>query len=105
MWWLIMKIESLIISTLLLGIAGFIGYKWDQKIKLEEYFIEQFALDWLKQVTRGEKNAHGEIFEKAEQEMKKMGYNPLEIQEIMIKGFDRGNSIIAAQSQSPTQQS
>lgn len=94
-----MKMKTLIISSLLLSLTGFIGFKWDQKIKLEEYFVEQFALDWLTQVTRGEKNAHGEIFEKAEQEMKKLGYNPYEIQKIMIKGFDRGNSIIAAQTQ------
>lgn len=88
----------ILIAVALIG--GYAGHAWEKSRKLDDYFIEQFALDWLTQVTRNEKGHHGEIFEKAEAQMKEQGYNPSEIKEIMVKGFDRGNAILAQQQKS-----
>lgn len=86
-----MKLIKVIISILIMTTFGFIAYKWDKKRKLDTYFIEQFALDRQTQISRNEAG-HGELFEKALQQMEKEHYNPQEIYDIMVKGFDKASS-------------
>lgn len=69
----------------------YVGYSWDKSTKLDDYFAEQFSLDWELQVLKGDPGHEGPIFKQAYEEMKELGYNPYEIQQIIFKGFDRGN--------------
>lgn len=78
----------------LFSVLSFGAYKWEQSRQLESYFIQQFALDWKVQVDRNQQDHHGDIFEKAYLEMKELGYNPYEIEQIIIKGFDAGQKLV-----------
>lgn len=77
------------------SLLSFGAYKWEQSRQLESYFIQQFALDWKIQVDRNQQDHHGDIFEKAYLEMKELGYNPYQIEQIIIKGFDQGQKLVA----------
>jgi hypothetical protein len=88
-------------ALIVLGIAliGLVGYQFQKKEKLDNYFIEQFTMDYLIQSSRNEKNCHGEIFEKAVKDMERKGYSQDQIYKSMVKGFDKANTILQQQSQ------
>jgi len=93
-----MKKKTFLFILMGFALLGTGFYKWDQARKLDNYFINQFALDYQTQVNHKERG-HGEIFEKALEEMKQQGYNPYQIQEIMVQGFDKANQKLLAQAQ------
>lgn len=86
------------ILCLTIAIVGILGFKWQKKEKLDNYFVEQFTIDYLIQSSRNEKNCHGEIFEKALKDMESKGYTQDEIYTIMVKGFDKASLILAQQN-------
>ena len=88
-----MKIVKILLVFVLAISAAFSAYKWDKKRKLDNYFIEQFALDRQTQLLKND-SGHGEIFEKALKQIQEENYNPQEIYDIMVKGFDKGNTLI-----------
>jgi hypothetical protein len=55
---------------------------------LENYFIKEFCLDFQLQKLKGDPGHEGPVFEQAYREMRELGYNPYEIQQIIFKGFD-----------------
>lgn len=91
-----MKKNYFLVSLILAIFGSAIFFKWDQSRKLDRYFINQFALDYQTQVSLNQRG-HGDIFEKTLEEMKSQGYNPYEIEQIMIQGFDKANQTIASQ--------
>jgi hypothetical protein len=93
-----MKFIKIALALIITSSLGYLGYKWDKKRKLDNYFIEQFALDRRIQLSENEKG-HGQLFEDILKQMKEEGYNPQEIYQIQVKAFDKGT--LAAQNQNP----
>lgn len=81
------KLSIIFISSLIL----YFGYKWNEKRKLENYFVEKIALDAYIQIRKGDRNHDGPIFRETCQQMKEQGYNPLKIQKIIHRGYVRGD--------------
>lgn len=81
-----------------LSIVGALGYHFQKQEKLDNYFVEQFTIDYLIQSSRNEKHCHGDIFEKAVKDMTNKGYSQDEIYQIMVKGFDKATLILAQQN-------
>lgn len=69
--------------------AAYIGYRWDQARKLDNYFIDQICLDAELQAQKGQRLLDGPLFYQTREEMKDAGYNPYEIQQIIFKGYDK----------------
>lgn len=90
-----LKKAIIIVSIALIGLWG---YHYQKQEKLDNYFIEQFTIDYLIQSSRNEKHCHGEIFEKALKEMTHKGYSQDQIYQIIVKGFDKANLILAQQN-------
>ena len=92
-----MNLFQKVILSCVFAIMGVFAYKWQKQEKLNDYFVEQFTIDYLIQSSRNEKNCHGEVFEKALADMKTKGYSQDEIYKIMTRGFDKANLILAQQ--------
>lgn len=86
------------IILLAITFLGFLGFKWQKKQNLDNYFVEQFTADYLVQSSRNEANCHGEIFEKALKDMQEKGYSQDQIYSIMVKGFDKASLILSQQN-------
>lgn len=80
---------NILLSCLLILALSYAGYRWDKSRKLDNYFVDQFCLDWQLQAAKGDRSHDGPIIEEATREMRELGYNPYEIQQIMFKGFDK----------------
>ncbi len=79
----------MLLSAVVILAVGYFGYQWDQARKLDNYFIDQICLDARVQASKGDTLRNGLIFEEARVEMKKYGYNPCQIQQIVFKGYDK----------------
>lgn len=69
-------------------VACYGAYRWDKARKLDNYFVQQFCLDRQLQDCKGDFGHDGSLCEKAYREMKELGYNPYEIQQIYNQGND-----------------
>lgn len=69
--------------------AVYLGYRWDQARKLENYFIDEICLDAQLQAHKGERLLNGPLFDQTCAEMKELGYNPYKIQQVVFKGYEK----------------
>jgi hypothetical protein len=83
------KEMKFLFAGLLILALSYAGYRWDKSRNLDNYYVDQFCLDWELQASKGDRLHNGPIIEEATREMKELGYDPYEIQQIMFKGFDK----------------